>query len=84
MLTAKPRWGDDPYALRIIVDQLTKGGRDEETGYGLMLKPDAEDSYNDNNPSVVIDLAQRSMQVRGHDEHDGSFTFEQLKQLAEA
>lgn len=34
---ARPRWQDDSYALRIIIDQLTKDSRDEETGYGIFL-----------------------------------------------
>lgn len=40
---AKPRlnMGDKTYALRNIIDQLTKDGRDSETGFGLYLaKPD--------------------------------------------
>ena len=61
VLTARPRWGDEPYATRIIVDQLTRGGRDKEIGYGLMLQPCAEDEYNGNNPSVVIDLPNRTL-----------------------
>ena len=58
---ARGRWQDECYAVRIIVDQLTKGGRDKETGFGLMLRPDAEDEYNGDKPSVVIDLTQRRM-----------------------
>ena len=55
---AEGRWDDLPYATRIIVDQLTKGGRDQETGYGLMLKPTAEDAYNHDEPSVIINLIE--------------------------
>ena len=44
---AQPRWGDPSYATRIVVDQLIKDGRDSELGYGLMLKPNAEDEYNE-------------------------------------
>jgi hypothetical protein len=58
---AKPRWDDDSYATRILVDQLTKGGRDQETGYGLLLKPNAEDEYNHDNPSVIIDLVKQEL-----------------------
>ena len=60
---AKPRWDDEPYGTRIIVDQLTKAGRDQETGYGLMLAPDAEDSYNNDNPSVIIDMVKQELTV---------------------
>jgi len=62
---AKPRWDDEMYGVRIIVDQLTKHGRDEETGYGLMLKPMAEDEYNSDNPSVIIDFVSRKLIVKG-------------------
>ncbi len=60
---AKDRWNDSAYAVRIIVDQLTKGGRDQETGYGLMLQPKAEDAYNNDNPSVVIDLVNKQLTI---------------------
>ncbi len=57
---ARPRIGDDAYALRIVVDTLIRdtGTRDQETGAGLMLSPDAEDEYNLDKPSVVIDLCE--------------------------
>jgi hypothetical protein len=54
---AKPRLHDEPYWTRIVVDQMTKDGRDEETGWGLMLKPSAEDEYNGDKPSVIIDAS---------------------------
>lgn len=36
---AKPRidMGDTAYAARIIIDMLTKEGRDSETGYGIYI-----------------------------------------------
>ena len=36
---AMPRikMGDKSYAVRIIIDQLTKDGRDSETGYGIYV-----------------------------------------------
>jgi len=61
---AKGRWSDTPYAVRILVDQLTKEGRDEQTGFGLMLTPNAEDEYNRNNPSVVIDLVAYTLEIK--------------------
>lgn len=60
---AKSRWSDFPYATRIIVDQLTKEGRDNETGFGLMLQPIAEDEYNSDRPSVIIDLVAEKLTV---------------------
>lgn len=66
--TAKARWDDPPYAVRIIVDQLTKHSRDKETGHGLMLKPNAEDEYNHDKPSVVIDLTKNELTTTRDDE----------------
>jgi len=71
---AQNRWDDTPYAIRILVDQLTKGGRDRETGYGLMLVPDAEDEYNSDKPSVIIDLVGKKLIVlRDGEEKTSSF-----------
>ena len=37
---ARPRWNDTSYAVRIIVDQITKEGRDQETGFGIYVGED--------------------------------------------
>jgi hypothetical protein len=46
---AMPRikMGDISYAVRIIIDQLTKDGRDSETGYGIYVGEEIthEESY---------------------------------------
>jgi len=34
---AMPRINDVSYATRILIDQLTKHGRDSETGYGIYV-----------------------------------------------
>lgn len=60
---AASREGDDSYWTRIVVDQLTKDGRDRETGFGLMLRPNAEDEYNNDKPSVIIDGTVRPATV---------------------
>lgn len=62
---AAPRLGDEPYWTRIMVDQLTKPGRDEETGFGLLLKPDCEDEYNSDKPSIVVDAKDGSIKFYG-------------------
>ncbi len=69
---AMPRKGDDAYALKIVVDSLIKssGARDSETGAGLMFGPNAEDEYNGDQPSVVIDLSAMAVQVFGR--HPGA------------
>lgn len=64
---AAPRKGDDSYALRIVVDSLieSSNARDQETGAGLMFRPDAEDEYNRNKPSVIIDLDEWTVKTEG-------------------
>ena len=63
VVAAQGRWNDRSYATRILVDQLTKPGRDEKLGYGLLLRPEAEDSYNNDKPSVIIDLLTQTLTV---------------------
>jgi hypothetical protein len=44
--TAMPRINDVSYCTRILVDQLTKHGRDSETGYGIYVgEVDHEEEY---------------------------------------
>ena len=64
---AQPRIGDDPYATKIAIDSLieTSGARDSETGAGIMLQPNAEDEYNGDEPSVVLDLVDGVVERRG-------------------
>ena len=66
---ARPRWDDESYATRIIVDQLIKPGRDQELSFGLALKPDMEDEYNGGAPSVIIDLPAQRLFVHSRDAH---------------
>jgi hypothetical protein len=43
---AMPRINDVSYCTRIIIDQLTKHGRDSETGYGIYIgEVDHEEEY---------------------------------------
>jgi len=65
--------GDVSYATRILIDQLTKHGRDSETGYGLYISEDilTEEQYE----RKVIDLVKQTVRV-------GSMQF-QLDQFVE-
>ena len=45
--------GDTSYALRIMIDQLTKEGRDSETGFGIYL---ANENMMYGDTAVEIDL----------------------------
>ena len=53
--------GDVSYATRILIDQLTKHGRDSETGYGLYISEDilTEEQYE----RKVIDLVKQTVRV---------------------
>jgi len=66
---AMPRikMGDTSYATRIIIDQLTKHGRDSETGYGIYIGEEIthEESYE----YKEIDLVNKRIRV-------GSMLFE--------
>ena len=63
IFAARGRWQDESYCVRILVDQLTIDHRDEETGAGLMLKPCCEDSYNNDDPSVIIDITEKTLTI---------------------
>jgi hypothetical protein len=60
---AMPRikMGDASYATRIIIDQLTKDGRDSETGYGIYIGEEitSEESYE----YKEIDLVNKRIKV---------------------
>ena len=62
---ARPRLalGDIPYATRIIFDQLTKDGRDSETGFGIYLTDSNEDQYD---TVVEIDMTTQMVNDLGN------------------
>jgi hypothetical protein len=55
--------GDTPYATRIIIDQLTKEGRDEETGFGIYL---AHENHSYWDTSVEIDFTTQMVNDEGN------------------
>lgn len=71
--SAESRWSDQYYAVRILIDQIFKGLRDEPTGGGIALKPVFEDEYHGDVPSVVIDLKAQTLTVI--DDGDGAGTW---------
>lgn len=62
---AEPRlkMGDTSYALRIIIDQLTKYGRDSETGYGIYLAKDNQEYWD---TTVEIDMTTQMVNDTGN------------------
>lgn len=70
---AMPRikMNDISYATRIIVDQLTKDGRDSETGYGIYIGEDilAEESYEYKEVNLVKHTVTISTQTFRLDEY---------------
>jgi len=68
---ARGRLGDEGYWARIVIDKLTQQGRDQDIGFGISFKPDFEDSYNGDNPSVIIDAKDGSVTVIGSSDDGG-------------
>jgi len=62
---AKPRLalGDTSYALRIIIDQLTKDGRDSETGYGIYIADENQEYWD---TTMEVDLTTQMVNDDGH------------------
>lgn len=52
------RWDDSTYLTRILIDQITKDARDQETGYGVGLTS-GENSF----PMVTVDLGNQTARV---------------------
>tara|TARA_B110000259_G_scaffold117593_1_gene133826 strand:+ start:583 stop:906 length:324 start_codon:yes stop_codon:yes gene_type:complete len=42
---AEPRWGDTPYAIRMVVSNLIKDHIDGDTGFGITSYLAGEESY---------------------------------------
>jgi hypothetical protein len=42
---ARPRWGDTPYAIRMVVSHLIQDRLLDDTGYGLTSYEAGEESY---------------------------------------
>jgi hypothetical protein len=57
---------DIPYATRIIIDQLTKDGRDSETGFGLFIATDEEISNGFFDFPVEIDMTTQMVNDEGN------------------
>ena len=72
--------GDTPYALRIVIDQLTKEGRDEETGFGIYLA-DEDAMYMDT--TMEIDFTTQMVNDEGNWHSFNSFCEYHLEELKE-
>ena len=59
LAAAKPRWNDTSYAVRILIDQITKEGRDEETGFGIYVGD--EITHEEQYPYKEIDLVNQTV-----------------------
>lgn len=56
LIAGRGRWSDDSYLTRILIDQITKSGRDREIGYGVSLKI-TDNEY----PITIVDLGAREV-----------------------
>jgi hypothetical protein len=57
------KMADISYATRIIIDQLTKDGRDSETGFGIYLADTTENYYD---TVVEIDMTTQMVNDEGN------------------
>jgi hypothetical protein len=55
--------GDTSYALRIMIDQLTKEGRDSETGFGLYIADENQEYWD---TTMEVDLTTQMVNDDGH------------------
>lgn len=68
LVKGRGRWGDDAYLTRIIIDQVTYAGRDQETGFGVSLKR-TDNQY----PITIVDLGRQQVAwAAPDDERDSS------------
>jgi hypothetical protein len=70
--------GDVSYATRIIIDQLSKEGRDEETGFGLYLAPDNMMFWD---TTVEVDLIEQMVNDSGNWHSFSSFCEYHLEEI---
>jgi hypothetical protein len=57
---ARPRWGDESYALRIMISELIGVSWDKETGYGLWTQHHFEEEYDE----TEIDIRNKTVFVK--------------------
>lgn len=55
--TARPRWSDDSYFLRILFSQIIGEAWNELTGFGIAVNEEFEESYS----SLCLDLGQKQI-----------------------
>jgi len=70
--------GDTSYALRNIIDQLTKSGRDEETGFGIYLAKDDQDYWD---TTVEVNLITQEINDSGNWHSFDSFIEYHLEEI---
>ncbi len=55
IIHSRERWHDQSYAVAMMLDKFNVSG--------IMLKPNSEDEYNDDTPSIVIDLNGKRLTI---------------------
>jgi|TARA_R110000782_G_scaffold52021_3_gene111801 hypothetical protein len=66
---ARPRWGDTPYAIRMVVSHLIQDRLLDDTGYGLTSYEAGEESY---------DALSANFETKTVDYEQDVFTFEEF------
>jgi hypothetical protein len=80
LLFAKKRlnMGDTSYALRNIIDQLTKDGRDSETGFGIYLAKENQEYWD---TTVEVNLITQEVNDGGNWHSFDSFSEYHLEEM---
>ena len=65
---AEPRWGDTPYAIRMVVSYFIKDNIMEDTGYGLSSWEFGEESYDTLSANFVTNTVSYEQEVFTFDE----------------
>jgi hypothetical protein len=67
------RWNDDEYLTRIIFEEMTKGERDTETGYGI-----GTGKHSDVWRFITVDCSKQLVTVEDEGEAPMEYTFEYI------
>jgi len=70
-IAKKWRWNDEEYLTRIIFDEMTKGQRDQETGFGI-----GTGEHGDIWKLVTVNCKDQTVTLRGED--GWTKTFEEI------
>lgn len=65
---ARPRWGDTPYAIRMVISYLIKDNILSDTGYGITSYQSGEESYDPLSADFVSKVVEYEQETFTFDE----------------